>query len=404
MTAVDDAITREPAAVVSPLPQDKAPDFDRGDNLLTRPAADSGHERGAVAHGIEQRQLLKPHWGRAAILGTALGLALLVLIVVSAGMGQLKIPPSEVLGTVLSKLGIDWFPLPSHSQGESALMTIRFPRIVMAILVGAGLATAGALMQGVFGNPLAEPGIVGVSAGAALSASIVIVFGLTFLGNWTVAIFAFAGGLVTALLVYALARSRGRSEVVTLILTGVAINAFCGAGLAFLTFLGDTQAREQIVFWQLGSLNGSRWQYVGVVAPFIIVGLIAACFMSRKLDLLALGDRVAKHLGVNVELLRMASIVVVALMTGAAVAFCGIISFVGLVVPHIIRMVVGPAHRTLIPLSALGGALLLSGADLIARTAIPYADLPIGMLTALVGGPFFFWLLHRARRQSGGWA
>jgi iron complex transport system permease protein len=337
-------------------------------------------------------------------LAAALVVGLVVLAVVSAGSGQLRVPPAEVLGSVLHRLGIDAGPLPAHPNGDAALWTIRFPRVVMAALVGAALATGGAVMQGVFGNPLAEPGVVGVSSGAALAACTGIVFGLGFLGPFTSAALAFGGGLVTTLAVYLLARSGGRTEVVTLVLTGVAVNAVCGAGIAFLTFLGDTQAREQIVFWQLGSLNGTRWQYVAVVAPFVVVGLVVALLVARRLDLLSLGERAARHVGVDVERLRLVSIVAVALLTAAAVAFCGIVSFVGLVVPHLVRMAVGPGHRVLVPLSALGGGVLLLAADLVARTAVAYADLPIGMLTALVGGPFFFWLIRRTRRQAGGWA
>ncbi len=298
----------------------------------------------------------------------------------------------------------DLGPMPSHPQGDVTLWTVRFPRVVMAAVAGAALATAGALMQGIFGNPLAEPGVVGVSAGAALAASTVIVFDLALVGTWTVALFAFVGGLVTTILVYLLSRDGGRTEVVTLVLTGIAVNAVASAGLAFLLFLGDQQAREEIVFWQLGSLNGSRWEQVGVAAPFMVVGLVAAMAMSRRLDLLALGDRAARHVGVDVERLRMGAIVVVALLTAAAVAFCGIIAFVGLVVPHLVRLLAGPGHRLLVPASALGGALLLVVADLGALTLVAYADLPIGMLTSLVGGPFFFWLIRRARRTSGAWA
>lgn len=341
---------------------------------------------------------------RVSLLFTVLAVALVVLSVVSAGIGQLHVPAAEVLGSILHRIGLDVGPMPSHPNGDAALWTIRFPRVVLAILVGAALASAGALMQGVFGNPLADPGVVGVSSGAAMAACLVIVFGWTFFGSWTVATFAFVGGLLTTLLVYFVSRSGGRTEVVTLVLTGVAVNAMCGAGIAFLTFLGDTQAREQIVFWQLGSLNGTRWQYVGVVAPLVAIGLVGVFLLSRRLDLLSLGERSARHLGVDVERLRIVSVVLVALLTAAAVAFCGIIAFVGLVVPHLIRMLVGPGHRVLLPASALGGAVLLLAADLVARTAVPYADLPIGMLTALVGGPFFFWLIRRTRRTSGGWA
>jgi iron complex transport system permease protein len=254
-----------------------------------------------------------------------------------------------------------------------------------------------------FRSPLAEPGVVGVSTGAAFAAAVVIVFQISLVGAWTVPIFAFVGGLVTTLAVYALSRSGGRTEVVTLVLTGIAVNAVASAGLALMIFLGDTQAREEIVFWQLGSLNGTRWVYVGAAVPFIAVGLIGTLLIARKLDILALGDRSARHVGIDVERLRLLAIVLVALLTAAAVSFAGIIGFVGLVVPHLVRLAVGPAHRVLVPASALGGGLLLVLADLVARTAVPYADLPIGMLTALVGGPFFFWLLRRARGASGGW-
>ena len=340
---------------------------------------------------------------RVGLLGM-LSLALLTAVVVAAGRGQLDVAPAEVVGSLLHRLGLDLGPMPSHPQGDVTLWTVRFPRVVMAAVAGTALATAGALMQGIFGNPLAEPGVVGVSAGAALAASTVIVFDLALVGTWTVALFAFVGGLVTTILVYLLSRDGGRTEVVTLVLTGIAVNAVASAGLAFLLFLGDQQAREEIVFWQLGSLNGSRWEQVGVAAPFMVVGLVAAMAMSRRLDLLALGDRAARHVGVDVERLRMGAIVVVALLTAAAVAFCGIIAFVGLVVPHLVRLLAGPGHRLLVPASALGGALLLVVADLGARTLVAYADLPIGMLTSLVGGPFFFWLIRRARRTSGAWA
>jgi iron complex transport system permease protein len=341
---------------------------------------------------------------RAVALFVVLAVALVVLTVVSAGSGQLHVPPTQVVGSVLHHLGIDAGPVPGHANGDAVLWTIRFPRVAMALLVGAALAVGGALMQGVFGNPLAEPGVIGVSSGAAVAACATIVLGLSTLGPWTTAAAAFVGGLAATLLVYALARSGGRTEVVTLVLTGIAVNAVCGAGIAFCTFLADTQAREEIVFWQLGSLNGTRWPYVALVAPLVVVGVVVALVLARRLDLLSLGEREARHVGLDVERLRIVAILVIALLTAAAVAFCGIIAFVGLVVPHLVRMVVGPGHRVLVPASALGGALLLVGADLVARTAVPYADLPLGMLTALVGGPFFFWLLRRTRRSSGGWA
>lgn len=341
---------------------------------------------------------------RATLLMGGLAGALIVVGLVSAGTGQLHVAPGEVLGSVLHRAGLDWGQLPSHPSGEAVLWNIRFPRLVLGLLVGAALGTAGAVMQGIFGNPLAEPAVIGVSSGAGVGACAVIVFGWTFLGPLTIAAAAFTTALVTTVLVYGLARKGGRTEVVTLVLMGIAVNAVCGGLIAYLVFLGDTTAREQIVFWQLGSLNGSRWPQVRIVAPLVGAGLVGAMVLARRLDMLALGERAARHLGVNVERLRLAAIVVVTLLVASGVAFAGIIAFVGLVVPHLVRMVIGPSHRTLVPASALGGALVLSVADVVARTAVDYADLPIGMLTALVGGPFFFWLLMRTRSRAGGWA
>lgn len=340
---------------------------------------------------------------RAVILSASLFLILVAAVIVSAITGQLSISASEVVGSLLKWIGISSELAPEDPVVEATLQVVRFPRIAMALAVGAALAVAGALMQAVFGNPLAEPGVVGVSSGAALGASTAIVFGISA-GGGGVALLAFLGGLLATLLVYAVARAGGRTEVVTLLLTGIAINAFAQAGLAFVLFLADTASREQIVFWQLGSLSGSVWSEVAIVAPVLILGTIVAVVMASKLDLLSLGERNARHLGVDVEQLRIIAIVLVALLTGVAVAFAGIIAFVGLVVPHIIRMALGPAHRGLLVASAVGGGALLAIADLLTRTLVAGADLPIGMLTALVGGPFFFGLLYQQRRRSGGWA
>ena len=353
--------------------------------------------------------------GLTASVFVGLSVALVALAVVSAGTGQLGIPPDQVIGAFarawndgVRAVGLDVLAVPSgaameHVNGEATLWLIRVPRLLMAILVGSTLAIAGVVMQGVFRNPLAEPGVIGISSGAAVGASASIVFGLTFLGPLTLPLLAFLGGLVATIVVYASARADGRTEVVTLVLTGIAVNAIGGAAIALFTYLGSTQEREQIVFWQLGSLNGTRWPDLAIVAPIAVVGIVACLFFSGSLDLLALGERQAEHLGVRVERLRVIAIVVIALLTCAAVAFVGIIGFVGLVVPHLMRMILGPGHRLLLPASALGGAVLLLAADLIARNAVPGSELPIGMITALIGGPFFFWLLRRTRRRSGGW-
>ncbi|MEN0070980.1 MAG: iron ABC transporter permease [Propionicimonas sp.] len=353
----------------------------------------------AVGAGVHPRARRR----RTAVVFLGLALLLVAAAIVAAMVGQVPVPPTEVIGSILRAGGIPNGWAPSDQITEATLWVVRFPRLLMAVVVGMALAVAGAVMQAVFGNPLAEPGVVGVSSGAALGAAIAIVLGVTVLGGWATAAFAFAGGFAAVLLVYLVSRSRGRTEVVTLILTGIAVNAFAGAGIAFLLFAADNASREQIVFWQLGSLNGSLGSEVAVVAAIAVPGTVAALWLAPRYDLLALGERNARHLGVNVEALRMVSIVLVALLTGAAVAFAGIIAFVGLVVPHILRMGIGPRHRPLLAGSALGGAALVVIADLLARTLVWGADLPIGMLTSLIGGPFFFFLLIRQRRAAGGW-
>lgn len=340
--------------------------------------------------------------GNAFTLTVGLSLALLAGALLSAGLGAYSIPLDDVLASVQHRIGLGGQPL--DRVGESVLWNVRLPRVVLALLVGASLGCAGALMQGVFGNPLAEPGVIGISAGAAVGAVASISLGLSFFGNWTITVCAFAAGLVTVLLVYALSRSGGRTEVVTLILTGIAVNAFAGALIGLFIFFADNAQVSQITFWQLGSLAQATWPKVLAVLPCAALGLIVAPFYARKLDLLALGERPARHLGVDVERLRVVLVLVVALLTAAAVAVAGIISFVGLLVPHLLRMANGPGHRFLVPGSALGGALVLVVGDLAARTVAAPAELPLGVLTALFGSPFFFWLLRRTRRKQGGWA
>ncbi|MFE6699725.1 FecCD family ABC transporter permease [Streptomyces sp. NPDC057718] len=339
---------------------------------------------------------------KAYLLTATLSLALLAGCLLSAAIGAYNIPLGDVLSSVQHRIGLGGQEL--DRVGESVLWNVRLPRVALALLVGASLGCAGALMQGVFGNPLAEPGVIGISAGAAVGAVASIALGLTFFGNWTITVFAFIAGLITVLLVYTLSRSGGRTEVVTLILTGIAVNAFAGALIGLFIFFADNAQITQITFWQLGSLSQATWPKVLAVLPCALAGLLIAPFYSRKLDLLALGERPARHLGVDVERLRIVLVLVVALLTAAAVAVAGIISFVGLLVPHLLRMANGPGHRFLVPGSALGGALVLVAGDLAARTVAAPAELPLGVLTALFGSPFFFWLLRRTRRKQGGWA
>lgn len=337
------------------------------------------------------------------LLLAGLSVLLLVVAVLAAGIGAFDVPPAQVIGVVLHHAHLSIGPRPDPLADE-VLWNVRFPRVVLAVLVGASLGCAGALMQGVFGNPLAEPGVVGVSSGAALGAIAAIALGVAGFGAWSISGPAFLGGLITVLVVYAVSRSGGRTEVVTLILAGIAINTIAGAGIGLLTYFSDDAQLRSITFWTLGSVSSATWPAVAAVAPLALVGLLAAPRFARALDLLALGEQSARHVGVAVERVRMLVVLLVALLASAAVAVAGAIGFVGLVVPHLIRMIAGPGHRVLIPASALGGAVVLTAADLFCRTVAAPAEIPLGSVTALVGGPFFFWLLLRTRAKQGGWA
>ncbi|MFC4338057.1 FecCD family ABC transporter permease [Salininema proteolyticum] len=339
--------------------------------------------------------------GRTAMTAVGLTTVLLGGTLASAAVGAYPLDVPGILSSVAHHWGLGGEPLPDY--GEEVLWSIRLARVALAVLVGASLAAAGALMQGMFANPLAEPGVIGVSSGAAAGAVAAISLGLTAFGAWTLPVAAFAGGLATVAVVYAASRSGGRTETVTLILTGVAVNAFAGALIGVFVFTADVAAVNEIVFWQMGSLAQATWTKVLAVLPFALAGLAVAPLYARRLDLLTLGEKPARHLGVDVERMRIVLIAAVAVLTAAAVAVSGVIGFVGLVVPHLVRMWTGPGHRSLLPLSILGGAAVLVWADLAARTAAAPAEAPLGVLTALVGSPFFFWLLRRTRRQSGGW-
>ncbi|WP_438314681.1 FecCD family ABC transporter permease [Streptomyces sp. HUAS TT3] len=395
--------TTEPAAGTAAPPAAPAP------APTPAPAPVPGYAPGSATAGADPAAAADPgrrgpgaRGRRGARLVAGLGAVLVLLALASAGAGAYEIPLGDVLGSLRHHLGLGGAPL--DRVGESVLWNVRLPRVALALLVGASLGCAGALMQGVFGNPLAEPGVIGISAGAAVGAVAAIGLGLGFLGNWTVTACAFTAGLLTVGAVYLLSRTGGRTEVVTLVLTGIAVNAFAGALIGLCVFFADSGQVNQITFWQLGSLAQATWPKVLAVLPCTAAGLVLAPCYARRLDLLSLGERPARHLGVDVERLRLTLIVVVALLTAAAVAVAGVITFVGLLVPHLLRMANGPGHRFLVPGSALAGAAVLLSGDLAARTVAAPAELPLGVLTALVGSPFFFWLLRRTRRGQGGWA
>lgn len=278
------------------------------------------------------------------------------------------------------------------------LWDIRLPRVIMGLLVGMGLAISGAVLQSLLHNPLAEPGLVGVSAGAALAVAITIVCLPPFtgmLGIYGLSIAAFAGALLTCLLIFRLSTVEGSISTSLMLLAGIAINALAGAGTGLMSYLSTDEQLRTITFWSLGSLGGALWVHTLVTASIVLPLVAVLMHHARALNLLTMGEREAGYLGVEVTALKRRMLLAVALLVGTCVANTGIIGFVGLVVPHIVRILCGADHRVVIPGSALLGGVLLLAADMLARTLVIPAELPIGILTALLGAPFFLWLLMR---------
>lgn len=288
------------------------------------------------------------------------------------------------------------------------LWDIRLPRLLMGIFVGAALAVAGAILQGLFRNPLADPGLVGVSSGAALGAVCAIVLGgmlpvavQAAFGTYLTSVAAFAGGLLSTLLLYRVATRRGQTSVATMLLAGIALGALAGAITGILVYIADDAQLRQLTFWSLGSLAGASWAKVLASGPVIVLALAASPFLARGLNGLALGEAAAMHLGIAVQRTKYAAILAVAAATGAAVAVSGGIGFIGIVVPHLLRLATGPDHHSLLPNTALLGASLLLCADMISRTIIAPAELPIGIITAVLGAPVFLWILLRRHAAMG---
>lgn len=284
---------------------------------------------------------------------------------------------------------------------------LRLPRIVLGLEIGAGLAVAGALMQGLFRNPLADPGLIGVSSGAGLAVAATIVLGEKVFGAASLLVpfvalpvNAFLGGLVATLLIYAIATRQGRTSMAVMLLAGVALASFTGAMTGLLSYLSDDRQLRDLSFWFLGSLGGANWARTAIVSAILLPAFLALPFLGRGLNALAFGDAEAFHLGIRAERVKAATILCVALIVGASVAAAGAIGFVGIVAPHLVRLTTGADHRTLLPLSALCGATLLVGADALARTMLAPAELPVGILTASIGAPFFLWLLLRSQIWS----
>lgn len=346
----------------------------------------------------------RSHLGQLSIV--VLVFVLLAAMAVSMTTGASGASAGSLLGHWLGVGSVDQAQL---MRDHAVVINIRLPRMLLGMLIGAGLAVSGLLMQGLFRNPLADPGLVGVSSGSALGAVSIIVLGTTVfapvtqvLGIFTLPAAAFLGGLLTTAILYSVATKGGQTAVATMLLAGIALAALAGAISGVLVYVASDAQLRDLTFWGMGSLAGATWIKIIAAGPIIIVALVASSFLAKGLNALTLGEATAAHLGVPVQRFKRITILAVAAATGASVAVSGGIGFVGIVVPHLLRLVIGPDHRYLLPATALLGASFLLLADALSRTIVAPAELPIGIVTAAVGGPFFLWILLR-RRAAFAW-
>jgi len=339
----------------------------------------------------------------ALLVIAALCVAAIVSLLFSITTGASDASAFDVIHEMFARTGVQGaLSLRDHV----IIFDIRLPRAILGFLIGASLAVSGAIMQGLFRNPLADPGLVGVSSGASFGAVVMIVLGGSFaaplymlLGIYALPLAAFAGGLITTLLLYRIATQHGQTSVATMLLAGIALGALAMAVTGVLIYMADDKQLRDLTFWGMGSLSGATWIKITAAGPIIVLSLLSIPFLAKGLNAITLGEAAAFHMGVPVQRLKTLAIVVVAAATGASVAVSGGIGFVGIVVPHILRMVIGPDHRYLLPASALLGGALLIFADMLARTLVSPAEMPIGIITAAVGGPFFLWILLRNRTR-----
>lgn len=341
-------------------------------------------------------------WRRPPLLPVLAGLTVALggAVLLAVSTGSVSVPLPRTLEHLAQALGLPGVPL--SARDEAILSVLRLPRIVLAAAVGATLSVAGAALQAVFRNPLADPGLVGVSSGAALAAAAMMVLGVSGIGlsatGWSLAsllpLAAFAGAMGATLLILALARRNGQYSVTAMLLAGIAINALAGAGIGLFSYLGDDMALRQLTFWTMGGFGGASWTQAGPALVLMAVSMVALSLRARRFDLYVLGERDAFLLGLDPHRFAVVTVLLVAVGVGAAVAVSGLIGFVGLVVPHMIRMLLGPGHRRLLPVAGLSGALLLVLADTVARTVAAPAEVPVGLLLGLIGAPFFLGLLR----------
>jgi len=340
-----------------------------------------------------------PQW-RGRIYGIlGLFILLVVMVALATTVGSVEIPFLTTSSILLSKLPLIDIAPTWPSALETIILEIRLPRVILAGLVGAALATAGATYQGLFRNPLADPYLIGVAQGAALGAVIGFLLPTTWhgLGFGIIPLLAFSGALISTAIVYNLARVGKTIPVTTLILAGVALGALLGSIVSYLIISSGEQIHG-IIFWLMGSFSLSQWSEVKVVLPYVVVGTAIILLYARPLNIMQLDEEQAQQLGINVERLKLILLAAATLITAAAVSFAGIIGFVGIIIPHAVRLIWGADHRFLLPLSVLTGAFFLILADLIARTVLAPTEIPIGVITAICGAPFFLYLLRRKKR------
>ncbi len=337
----------------------------------------------------------------ATVVMAVLAGLLLAACILAVGAGTVPIPPGKAARILAHAFHVgpagDWF----HYE-EVILMTVRLPRVLVAMLAGGALALAGAVMQGIFRNPMADPGIIGVSAGAALGSVIALYLGWAAASVLWLPASAFAGALVCAFLVYGIATSRGRTPVSTLLLAGIAVGGMAVSLTSLVLFLAlkNYEVGRQMTLWLMGGLDGRGWLHVRLAAGPVLLGGVWLCLYARDLNVMLTGEESAMSLGVDVPSVRRRLLGLSVLVTSAAVSVSGAIGFVGLVVPHILRLILGPDHRRLLPACFLGGALSLVLADLLCRTLVPDEELRLGVVTSMIGGPFFIYLLIKNRRQA----
>jgi len=324
---------------------------------------------------------------------------LTAMIVLATSVGAVSVPFLETVKIILKNWGL--LKNISFTEGwESIIFYVRFPRVVTTVIVGAALGTSGAVMQGMFRNPMADPGILGVSSGASLGAVIAIYLGVFTKNIFYMPIFASAGALLAAFIVFMLSSRDSKIPVMNMILSGMVVSTFLGAiTTAILSFIRSDQVK-QFLFWTVGNLNGTRWEDVKIATFPVIICIFVLLFFSRDLNTMMLGEEEAQAVGLNPSRTRKLILLFSSILTAAAVSVSGTISFVGLIVPHIMRLLIGPDHRILIPASALGGAIFLLLCDLIGRTIVAPGELGVGIITSIIGAPYFLFLLNRARKEG----